>query len=93
MLDGYNLRIEDKMHDQHHNTDSLSEKVEFYERLEQKQANQTETQEGFSFLDKESYKPLPLMRWLDQSGNAIPEQPKLPVEEAAEFMILSKKYS
>ena len=41
------------MRDKHQNADSLSKKTEFYERLEQKQANQAEIKEGFSFLDKE----------------------------------------
>ena len=40
------------MRDKHQNADSLSKKDEFYEILEQKQANQAEIKEGFSFLDK-----------------------------------------
>ena len=42
------------MRDKHQNADSLSKKTEFYERLEQKQANQAEIKEGFLFLDKET---------------------------------------
>ena len=66
-------------------------KTEFYERLEQKQANQAEIKEGFSFLDKETYEALPLTRWLDKSGHPIPGHPELPVEKAAEIKILSKE--
>ena len=66
-------------------------KTEFYERLEQKQANQAEKKEGFSFLDKETYEALPLTRWLDKSGHPIPGHPELPVEKAAEIKIMSKK--
>ena len=75
----------------HQNADSLSKKTEFYERLEQKQANQAEIKEGFSFLDKETYEALPLTRWLDKSGHPFPGHPELPVEKAAEIKILSKE--
>ena len=90
-LDGYHMIIEHRMRDKHQNADSLSKKTEFYERLEQKQANQAEIKEGFSFLDKETYEALPLTRWLDKSGHPIPGHPELPVEEAAEIKILSKE--
>ena len=90
-LDGYHMIIEHRMRDKHQNADSLSKKTEFYERLEQKQANQAEIKEGFSFLDKETYEALLLTRWLDKSGHPIPEHPELPVEKAAEVKILSKK--
>ena len=83
-LDGYHMIIEQ-------NADSLSKKTEFYERLEQKQANQAEIKEGFSFLDKETYEALPLTRWLDKSGHPTPGHPELPLEKAAEIKILSKK--
>ena len=78
------------MRDKHQNADRLSKKTEFYERLEQKPANQAEIKEGFSFLDKETYEALPLTRWLDNSGHPIPGHPELPVEKAAEIKILSK---
>ena len=90
-LDGYHMIIEHRMRDKHQNADSLSKKTEFYKRLEQKQANQAEIKEGFSFLDKETYKALPLMRWLDKSGHPIRGHPELPVEKAAEIKILSKE--
>ena len=90
-LDGYHKIIEHRMRDKHQNADSLSKKIEFYERLEQKQANQAEIKEGFSFLDKEVYEALPLTRWLDKSGHPIPGHPELPVEKAAEIKILSKE--
>ena len=90
-LDGYHMIIEHRMRDKHQNADSLSKKTEFYERLEQKQANQAEVKEGFSFLDKETYEALPLTRWLDKSGHPIPRHPELPVEKAAEIKILSRE--
>ena len=74
------------MCDKHQNPDSLSKKTEFYERMEQKQGNQAEIKEEFSFLDKETYEALPVTRWLDKSGH-----PELPVEKAVEIKILSKK--
>ena len=39
-LDGYHMIIEHRTRDNHQNDDSLSKKTEFYERLEEKQANQ-----------------------------------------------------
>ena len=35
-LDGYHMKIEHRMRDKHQNADSLSKKIEFCERLEQK---------------------------------------------------------
>ena len=90
-LNGYLMIIEHRMRDKHQNADSLSKKSEFYERMEQKQANQAEIKEGFSFLDKETYEALPLTRWLDKSGHPIPGHPELPVEKAAEIKIPSKE--
>ena len=80
--------IEHRTRDKHQNADSLSKKTEFYERLEEKQANQSEIKDGFSFLDKETYDKLPLTRWLDKSGHPIPGHPDLPVETAAEIKLL-----
>ena len=54
-LDGYHMIIEHKMRDKHQNADSLNKKVEFYEKLEQKQANKAKIKEVFSFLDKNTY--------------------------------------
>ena len=89
-LDGYHLIIEHRTRDKHQNADSLSKKTEFYELLEEKQANQAEIKEGFSFLDKETYGKLPLTRWLDKSGHPIPGYPELPVETAAETKVLAR---
>ena len=83
-LDGYHMIIEHRIRDKHQNADSLIKKTEFYEKLEQKQTNQAEIKEGFSFLVKETYDALPLTRWLDKSGHPIPGHPELPVEKAAE---------
>ena len=82
-LDGYHVITEHRMRDKHQNADSFSKKTEFYERLEQKQANQAEIKEGLSFLDNETYEELPLTRWLNKSGYPIPGHPELPVEKAA----------
>ena len=90
-LDGHLVIIEHMMRDKHQNTDSLSKKTEFYERLEQKQANQVDIKEKFSFLDKGTYEALPLTRWSNKSGHPIPGHPELPVKKAAEIKILSKK--
>ena len=79
------------MRDKPKNADNLSKKSELYERLEQKQANQAEFKEEFSFLDKETYEALLLTRWLDKSGDPIPGHPELPVEKAAEIKSLYKK--
>ena len=89
-LDGYHMIIEHRTRDKHQNADSLSKKTEFYERLEEKQANQSEIKDGFSFLDKETYDKLPLTRWLDKSGHPIPRHPDLPVETAAEIKVLAR---
>ena len=90
-LVGYHMIIQHRIGDKHQNADNLSKKTEFYERLEQKQANQPEIKEGFSLLDTETYEALPLTRWLDKSGHPIPVHPDLPVQKAAEIKILSKK--
>ena len=80
-LDGYHMIIEHRLRDKHQNADGLSKKTECFERLQPKQANQSEIKEGFSFLNKETYEALPLTRWLDKSGHPIPGHPELPVEK------------
>ena len=67
-LDGYNMIIEHRTSDKLQNADSLSKKTEFYERQEQREADRPEVKDGFSFMDKQTYDSLPLMRWLDKSG-------------------------
>ena len=62
-LDRYHMIIEHHhTRDKHQNADSLSKMTEVYERLDEKQANQAENKDGFSFLDKEIYDKLPLTR-------------------------------
>ena len=64
-LDGYHMIIEHRTRDKHQNADSLSKKTsdsKCYERLEEKQANQAEIKDGFSFLDINTYAKLPLTR-------------------------------
>ena len=89
-LDGYHMIIEHRTRDKFQNADSLSKKTKFYERLDEKQANQAEVKDGFSFLDKETYDKLPLTRWPDKSGQPIPGHPDLPVETAAEIEVLTR---
>ena len=83
-LDGYNMIIEHRTRDKHQNADSLSEKTEFYERQEQREADRPEIKDGFSFMDKETY-----TRWLDKSGKPIEDHPELP-KEPPEKNILKK---
>ena len=89
-LEVYHMITEHRTRDKHQNADSLSKKTEFYERLEEKQANQAEIKDGFSFMDKEIYDKLPLTRWLDKSGRPIPGHPELPVETATELKVLAR---
>ena len=79
------------MRDKQENADNLSRKTEFYERLEQKQANQAEINEGFLFLENETFEALSLTRCLDKTGHPSPGHPELPMEKAAEVKILSKR--
>ena len=51
-LDDYHMIIEHRMRDKHQNADSLSKNAEFYERLEQKQANQAEIRKDSRFWTK-----------------------------------------
>ena len=76
------------MRDKHQMADSLSKETELYDRLEQKQANQAEINEGYSFLAKVTYEALHLTRCLDNSGNPIAGHSRLPVDEAAEIKII-----
>ena len=48
-LDGYHMIIEHRTRDKHQNADSLSKKTEFYEQLEEKQANQAEIKDGYGY--------------------------------------------
>ena len=88
-LDGYNMIIERRTRDKHENADSLSKKTEFYKRQEQRKADKPEIKDGFSFMDKETYDILPLMRWLDKSRKPIEDHLELP-EELPERTILKK---
>ena len=83
-LDGYHTIIRHPTREKQQNAESLSKKTEIYERIEEKQANQAEIKDGFSFRDKETYDKLPLTRWFDKSGHPKTGHPELPVETAAE---------
>ena len=78
------------MSDKHQNADSLSKKFEFYDFMNDWHRSKP-INEGFSFSNKETYEALPLTRSLDKSGNPNPGHPELPMEEAAEIKILSKR--
>ena len=71
-LQGYHIIIEHQKRYKHQNADSLSKMTEFYERVKEKQANQAEKKNSFSFLVKDTCGKLPLTRWLDKSGHPIP---------------------
>ena len=88
-LDGYHMIIEHTISEKHQKADIISKKTEFFGRLEKKQAIPSETQDRFSFQDKDTYKALPLMRSVDKSGYPIPGHRELPVGKAAEIKILS----
>ena len=72
--------IEHRRRDKHQNADSFSNKTEFYERQEQREADRPEIKDGFSFMDKETYDSLPLTRWLDNAGKPIGDHPELTTE-------------
>ena len=72
--------IEHRTRDKHQSADSLSKKTEFYERHEQREAVGPEIEDGFSFMDKETYDSLPLTRWIEKSGKPIKDHPELPKE-------------
>ena len=63
--------------------------TDFFERLEKKQANQSEIEDIFSFLDKDIYEALPLMRKLDESGHPILGHHELPAEKSTEVKVIS----
>ena len=73
-LDDYDMIIEHRTRDKRQKADSLSKKTEYYERQEQKEADRPEIKDGFSFMDKETYESLPLLRWLDKSGKTKDER-------------------
>ena len=82
--------IDYRTRDKHQNADSLSKKTEFYEQLEERQANQAEIKDRFLFLDKETYDKLPLTKWLDKSGHPITGHPELPVGTVADLKVLAR---
>ena len=82
--------IKHRTADKHQNAGNFSKNTEFYERMEEKQANQAEIKDGVSFLDKETCDKLPLTRWLDKSGHPIPGHSELPVQTAVKIKMLAK---
>ena len=58
----------------------MSKKTEFYERQEQREADRQEIEDGFSFMDKETYDSLPLTKGLEKSSKPIEDHPELPEE-------------
>ena len=59
--------------------------------MEQKQGNQAEIKEEFSFLDNETFEALPLTRSMYKSRQPKAGIPELPLEKAAEIKIFPKK--
>ena len=89
-LDEYHMIIKQRTRDKHQNSDRLSKKTEFYERLEEKQANQAEIMDGFFFPRQGDYDKVPLTRWLDKSDHPIPGHPEIQGETAAEIKVLPR---
>ena len=69
------MKIVHRSRENHTNADSLSNKSEFYRLREERRSCQREVREPFSFLNQETYDGLPLVRWIDKTGNAIPSHP------------------
>ena len=70
------MKIVYRPREKHTNADDLGKKSEFYCLREERRSSQGEVREGFSFLDQETYDGLPLVRWIDKTGNAIPDHPE-----------------
>ena len=56
--------IEHRLLDKHQSADSPSKNAKIHDQSEEKQANQAKVREGFSFVENDTYKALPLTRWL-----------------------------
>ena len=61
-LGEHHVIIEYRTCGKHQIADSISKNTELFERLEEKQVNQAENTDGFSFLGKETHDKLPLIR-------------------------------
>ena len=87
-LVGYQMIIEHRSRDKHQNADSHSKKTEFYERLEEKQANQAEIKEFHSWIRRPMIKYHSPGGWTSQGTHT--RHPELPVETAAEIKVLAR---
>ena len=83
-LDGYHMIIEHRMRDKHQNADSLIQKLT--------EASQSGRNQGRVFVSGQgNFRSASLDEMVGNSGHPIPGHPELPVKEAAEIKILSKK--
>ena len=65
-LDGYHMITEQRTRDKHQNADSLSKMTEFFERLEEKQANQAEIKDGLRRTRRPTTNYHSLSGWISQ---------------------------
>ena len=77
-LDGYHMIIEHQTRDKHQNADSLSKKTEFYERQEEKQANQAKIKDGFFSWTKRPTTNCHSRGGLTSPGTPYQDIPKFP---------------
>ena len=82
--------IEHQTRDEHHNPDSLTKKTEFYEQLEEEQADQVENKDGFFFLDKDAHEKLPFTRLPEKSEHSIPGLHEIRAERVSKLKMMEK---
>ena len=90
-LGQYDMKIVHIPRERHTNADGLSKKSEFYRLREERRSCQGEVREGLSFLDQETYDALPLVRWIDKTGNAIPDHPETPTMRVVKVLTWSSR--
>ena len=90
-LGQYDMKIVHRPREKHTNADGLSKKSEFYRLREERRSCQGEVREGLSFLDQETYDALPLVRWIDKTGNAIPDHPETPTMRVVKALTWSSR--
>ena len=85
------MKIVHRPREKHTNADGLSKKSEFYRLREERRSCQGEVRKGLSFLDQETYEGLPLVRWIDKTGNAIPNHPETPTMKVVKALTWSSR--
>ncbi len=73
ILGAFQMRIEHRLRDKHHNADALSKKTEFYENREEYDRTKPAVAPGFAFLSQECYDQLDTVPWLDKDGREVEE--------------------